>query len=207
MKKNTVKPPRIEALNRVQARFRNREEFENLLCRKKFEEFYKRCKYADEVENPLPKDIITKRLNYIFRLKKFKQTQLAVKSGVHRCTLSDMLNSKAKTLSKCDTILQVIEGMEIDVYDFIDLEDDESTWEKVIFQKYFKYDAIGLEDIQVSYNAEHILKMIFETLEAKEIFYEMNGEKKYLNKETIEILRMGIYHSFDVVKYLLGDGT
>ena len=76
-----------------------------------------------------------------------------------------------------------------------------------LLQKYFKYDAIGLEDIQVSYNAEHILKMIFETLEAKEIFYEMNGEKKYLNKETIEILRMGIYHSFDVVKYLLGDGT
>ena len=204
MSKKTDKPPRIEALHRVTARFRNREELDFLLCRKKYEEYYSWLKEHNGIEN----NEIGRRILYIRTIvRKLNTTEFAKKSTIHRSTINDLEKGKFKRLPKIETTLTLVEALEIDAPDFIDLKTDFETWKKVIFQKYAPFDVDGFIEIEESYSVDKILELIFQILDAETIYANIDGKQVFLGEKHIEILRRDIFNAFDIVKYLLGDGT
>lgn len=205
MSKKPVKSEREKAVNRARARFRDKDEYANLICRKKFEDYYNELKENKGIEN----NDLGRRIEHIRTTLKLNTTQFALKTGIHRSTINDIEKGNKKGLPKISTVLQIVQKAEIEVDDFISLPDDFNRWKRVITQKYAPFDIDGFINVEIEkeYDLDVLLETILKLLDVKAISTTIDGKEKYLSQKHIEVLRRDIFQSFEIVKYLLSDGT
>lgn len=193
---NTARIGYLERAKAIEARMA---EAEKMLCTKKLEEFFDKCKkltYKGTYHNR-----IGRRISHIRTQKNIPVDKICRAANISRSKLNRIEKGQ---FPKYEDYINIVFALECNVHRFVEHPDDTDKWIEVekSIAKGENDELIDVDSKDLPRDIDTTKEKVFDLLDNALYTYKKNGKERVISPKHMELLRKQILNAFDTLDYL-----